>query len=106
MPTTSTAVNAKDAAIFLDDDEGSLVDISGSANKVRFDFTQELGTYRVFQEDWTLRVAHGKDASFKVDVVCLCGLDQEAMSREDVVGEGKPAHDREHLLTTAQYELA
>lgn len=92
MPSTTSAKNARDVAIFLDDADGDPVEISGSANSVKFAFTQELGAYRVFQEAWTKRLASGKDASFQIDVVFSTASDEGyALIRDWFYGDASDA---------------
>lgn len=69
MATTTTAVNACDAAIWLDNASATATDISGSTNSVAMNFDHQIGEYRVFQDKWPQRLECGKDASFTLNVV-------------------------------------
>ena len=61
---TSTAVNACDAGVWLDNAAGTLTDIGGSSNKVELEFDHDLGAYRAFGAKWQRRLECGKDAVF------------------------------------------
>lgn len=69
MPQTSTAINACDAVIRLEDENGVLVDISGSSNEVTIDFDNEVGDYKSFGSRWKGRIVCGSDASFKLKII-------------------------------------
>ncbi|MDZ4768355.1 MAG: hypothetical protein SGJ24_04440 [Chloroflexota bacterium] len=69
MPSTSTAINACNVKVQIDNAAGTLVDVSGSANRVNLEFSQELGSYRVFGNKWMKRLACAKDATLQLDVV-------------------------------------
>lgn len=69
MPDTTTAVNACNVSIKLDDHTGVLKDISGSSNKIEPEYTQETGEYRVFQQGWFKRLQCGRDAAFTLSAV-------------------------------------
>ncbi|MDZ4771206.1 MAG: hypothetical protein SGJ24_18955 [Chloroflexota bacterium] len=69
MPATTSAINACDAAIAIDNAAGVLVDISGAANRAALEFTQTVESYRVFGERWIRRLACGKDATLRLDLV-------------------------------------
>ncbi len=69
MPETTSAINACDATIALDNAAGVLTDISGTARRVTMAFSQEIGKYRTFSGAWVRRLACARDATFQVDVV-------------------------------------
>jgi hypothetical protein len=69
MPQTTTAINACDAAIWLDNAAGTLIDISGSSNSINMDFDNELGMLRNFGSRWPIRLECGKDATFALTAV-------------------------------------
>jgi len=69
MAATTTARNACDVSVWLDDATGVQRDISGSANSVDFNFTQEIGEFVVFGDHWTHRLCCGKDGNFSLNVV-------------------------------------
>ncbi|MBK8023518.1 MAG: hypothetical protein IPK19_19315 [Chloroflexi bacterium] len=62
--------------MWIDDAAGSPVDVSGSANRVRMEFTQEVERYRVFGEGWVRRLAAGKDGALTLDVVYSTAADE------------------------------
>ena len=66
---TTTAVNACDAGVWLDNAAGTLIDIGGSTNKVDLEFKHELGAHRAFGTKWQKRLECGKDASFTVAAI-------------------------------------
>jgi hypothetical protein len=63
MPQTTTAQNACDAVIYLDNDGGVLTDVSGSTNQVTVGHTLIVGEQRTFGNDWPIRLTCGKDSS-------------------------------------------
>lgn len=69
MAATSTAINACNAAIWLDDATGVPRDISGSSNVVTLNFDNELGEFQAFQDGATYRLECGEDASFEVTIL-------------------------------------
>ncbi len=69
MAETTTARNACNASLWLDDSGGTLLDISGSSNSFDPSFTREIGDYQVFQQCWKKRLACGLDGSFTLNVV-------------------------------------
>ncbi len=69
MPATSTAINAKNCKIYLDDELGVLQDISGSANEVQLDLDQKLGDFNVFGDDDTYRLEGKRDNSADLSIL-------------------------------------
>lgn len=69
MAQTTTAFNACDAVIELDNLAGTLTDISGSTNSVTLEFTNDLGEYKTFGNRWRGRLECGSDATFTVNIV-------------------------------------
>lgn len=69
MAQTSTAVNALNCVIMLDDDADTPVDISGDLNEVSLEFEQELGEYRTFTNEWMKRLDGGKDISIDMSAI-------------------------------------
>lgn len=69
MPSTNTARNACGVKIELDDEAGTLRDISGSANEVNLSFETELGDYKVFGDRATYRIECAEDASVDLTVL-------------------------------------
>lgn len=76
MAATTTAVNACDAGVWLDDDAGVPKDIGGSSNQVTLDFSNELGEFRVFASKWPRRLECGKDARFRLRLVYTTATDE------------------------------
>lgn len=66
MSQTTTAVNACDVAVWLDDAAGILRDISGSSNVVTINFDNDLGEVQTFGSNWKIRLECGQDASFEI----------------------------------------
>ena len=69
MAATTTAVNACDCEIWLDDAGGVARDISGSMSKFSFGFSQKLGEYEVFTDGWMYRLCCGRDVTFTLNIV-------------------------------------
>lgn len=69
MPQTTTAVNACDASVWLDDENGTLTDISGSSNTINMEFTNQLGSVSNFATRWPVRLECRKDATFKLTAI-------------------------------------
>ena len=69
MAATTTAKNACNVAIWLDNDAGSPTDISGSLNKAGVRPTQKIGEFEVFQYEWTKRLCCGRDVEFQLSIV-------------------------------------
>lgn len=76
MAQSTTAINACDASIWLDDDANTLQDISGSSNSVDINFDHDLGQYITFQSKWPNRLECGKDASFSIQAVYSTASDE------------------------------
>jgi len=66
---TTTAVNACDVDIWLDNAANTLTDIGGGTNKIDLEFDHELGEYRAFGNKWRGRLECGKDAKFTLYVI-------------------------------------
>jgi hypothetical protein len=69
MPATTTAVNACGVSIFLDDEGGTLRDISGSSNEISLKFENKLGDFKVFGDGSTYRIECGLDSSLEITVL-------------------------------------
>jgi hypothetical protein len=69
MALTTTAVNACDAGVWLDDDTGTPRDISGSTNSVTMNFEMDLGALEAFGTRWRTRLDCTKDASFDFTLI-------------------------------------
>jgi hypothetical protein len=66
MPSTTTAFTACDWVLELDNDLGTLTDVSTSSSKVDTNFDNQVGEFRTFGSQWKSRLVCGKDASFKL----------------------------------------
>ena len=69
MPQTTTAVNACDVSVWLDDSTNTLRDISGSSNNIEMNFDHEVESFVTFQSKWPARLECGKDASYTLSVI-------------------------------------
>lgn len=77
MPATSTAKNACNAVIKVDNGAGVLADISGSMNEVNVNLDNKLGEVKVFGSDFPRRLACGRDAALDTRFV-YSGSDAES----------------------------
>lgn len=55
MSQTTTAQNACDVVVQLDNASGSLTDISGSSNQANMDFSAVIGEAFTFDGDWSIK---------------------------------------------------
>jgi hypothetical protein len=69
MPTTSTARNSIACKIELDDETGTLRDISGSANEISHDFERQLGDFNVFGDYATYRLQGVEDETVEITIL-------------------------------------
>lgn len=69
MAQTTSAVNACDAVVSLDNGDGIPYDISGSSNEVSMDFNNDLGEYKTFGTRWRGRLECGSDAAIKLGII-------------------------------------
>lgn len=76
MAQTTTAFNACDAKIELDNLGGTLKDISGSTNSVSLEFTNDLGEFKTYGTRWRGRLECGSDATFTVNIVSSTTADE------------------------------
>lgn len=76
MAQTTTAVNACDVKIYLDNAAGTPTDISGSSNTCSMAFTNQLGAVRNFGTRWQIRLECGKDATFNLSAVYSTATDE------------------------------
>lgn len=77
MAQTTTAFNACDARIKIDDDEGAPVDVSGSTNSASLSLESDIGEYKSFSSaGWKGRLACGRDASLDVTVIGSTDTDE------------------------------
>lgn len=66
MAQTTTAVNACDVVIKLDDENGLPQDVSGSSNEIKMSFMKKTGELQTFGGDFPVRLACGRDAEFSL----------------------------------------
>lgn len=76
MAETTTSVNACDVSVWLDNEAGTLIDISGSTNQVNMEFESNIGELRVLVTRWPIRLQCGKDATFSLIVVYSTASDE------------------------------
>lgn len=76
MTQTTTAINACDAGIWLDNISGVLKDISGSSNSVTIGLSQTLGAFRNFSSKWPKRLECPKDATFRLVITYSTAADE------------------------------
>ena len=69
MAETTTAVNACDVAIWLDNASGTPTDISGSTNAVSLTMENDIGQYRVFSNIWQKSLECGKGLTMTINAV-------------------------------------
>ena len=69
MAETTTAVNACDVEIWVDNSSGTPTDLSGSSNAVSMTVNVETGQYRVFSNRWKKSLECGKDLTMTVNAV-------------------------------------
>ena len=73
---TTTAVNACDVSVWLDDNNGTLKDISGSSNTISMEFTNQLGAVSNFATRWPVRLECRKDATFNLTAIYSMATDE------------------------------
>lgn len=89
MTTTTTAINAKNVVIFLDDDAGMPINVSGSTNRVSIKMSQDLGEYAVFEDAWQHRLSGMKDGEITLRAVYSTAVDEALdVLREWIFGSG------------------
>ncbi len=76
MAQTTTAVNACDVVIRLDDENGILKDISGSSNEIKMKFMTKNGDLQTFGGNMPVRLSCGKDADFSLIAVYTLALEE------------------------------
>ena len=69
MAASTTAVNACDCVIELENQSSSMVDISGSMNAVSLEFSKNIGSFKPFGSDYPVRLSCGKDMQGNLDIV-------------------------------------
>ena len=69
MAQTTTHANACDVALFVDDDNGALTNISGSANNVSMELTRTLGSLVTFEGNWSIVTACKRSGTITIGAV-------------------------------------
>src|SRR3990167_7380272 len=69
MAQTTTHANACDVALFVDDDNGALTNISGSANNVSMELTRTLGSLVTFEGNWDIVTACKRSGTITIGAV-------------------------------------
>lgn len=69
MAQTTTHANACNVALFVDDSNGDLTNISGSANQVSMELTRTLGSLVTFEGNWDIVTACKRSGTITVGVV-------------------------------------
>jgi hypothetical protein len=76
MPQTTTAQNACDVFVWLDNGAGALTDIRGSSTSCELSPTTNIGEFRTFGSRWLGRLACGSDMTITLDVVYTTTADE------------------------------
>lgn len=76
MAATTTAINACDASVWLDNASGTAKDMSGSSNVMDMNFDKEIGEFKPFQSRWKTRLECGKDAEFTLTAAYSTATDE------------------------------
>jgi hypothetical protein len=63
MPQTTTAQNACSARIYIDDDSGTLLDVSGSSTTASLNLTKDIGAAFTFEGDFAVKTECKKDGT-------------------------------------------
>jgi hypothetical protein len=69
MPQTTTAQNACNVRVFLDNASGALQDITGSSSSLDMGFTNEIGEFVTFDSCAKGRLECGKDWTFTLNAI-------------------------------------
>lgn len=65
MAQTTTAQNACAARIYIDDDGGSLVNVSGSSTQATPNFSKDIGRAHTFDGDYAVKTECKRDATMQ-----------------------------------------
>jgi hypothetical protein len=84
MPSSSNAINMCDVDLYMEDEGGNWVDISGTSNEVTLEFSRNIGEWKVFGDQWMQRKACGKDASLSINVIYTITGDSEPAEGKDL----------------------
>jgi len=78
MPATANAVNACGVVIKIDDETGTLVDCSGSANEFSLSLEKNIESYKIFGDENHYRLECGKDAEIELTVLFTTADDESS----------------------------
>lgn len=76
MTQTTTAVNACDVGLWLDNASGTPIDIGGSSNECSLKLSQNIGEIPTFGTDWPRRKACGRDCKASLKVIYSTATDE------------------------------
>lgn len=76
MTQTTTAIDAQNVAVWLDNINGTPVDISGSSNQVQIAWTQKFGETYTFKSKYPIRRAAGPDVTITMQVLYSTGANE------------------------------
>ncbi len=83
MPQTTTAVNACDVVLQIDNSSGTLTDISGSSNQCTMDFSRNVAEVFTFSGDWSIKRSCKSGVTISVQVVYSTTADEGRDLLED-----------------------
>jgi hypothetical protein len=83
MAQTTTAINACDVVIELDDEQNHIKNISGSSNEIKMAFMGKTGDLQTFGGDFPVRLSCGRDAEFSLIAVYTTALEEA----RDIINE-------------------
>lgn len=69
VPQTITGINACNAVIEVDDENGTPTDISGSSNTASLGFSKQMGSAYTFSGDYPIRIECKKDATLDISAI-------------------------------------
>lgn len=69
MASTTTAINACNTSVWLDNAAGTLTEITGSSNKLDITLDNEVGEFQTFGSACMYRLACGKDATITLTAI-------------------------------------
>lgn len=76
MAQSTTAVTACDVVIEIADENDILVDISGSSNEFNMSFSKNIGSMKVFGNDFPIRRQCGSDCSIDLTSIYSTALNE------------------------------
>lgn len=69
MAQTTTHANACNVALFIDDSNGALTNVSGSTNQVSLELTRTLGSLVTFEGNWDIVTACKRSGTITIGAV-------------------------------------